>query len=361
MRKVAGKQAERSDGGLTGRSLGVKPARKQARTMTAGQMKRVASAVAAVVLLLSLVSCAKGDVGGEGYSTNVVRINVPGAYTAIVFQTIKLVDLLTPLLPEGVSVEWSNMQLGTDSRDAALAGRLDIFSLSISEAILSSAAGHPFVLLSNQSVGYVQIFSTKEHIRGIEDLTPSSRIAVSGKTTVSHFVFALHCKEVFGDPLRFDNNLVAVPAADAIGLMQTSQDYDAFIFSFPHCHMIPGDVEYHSIADLSATALKYSVGSYIYTTESFMRDNPVIVDAFREACRQAVELLTGDTDNMAVRLSGLYGVGASDIAEVLRRCPPSLEMFGYDEMADIMLEIGFLSQPAKRFADLPHYDEIPKR
>jgi len=313
-----------------------------------------------VLLIISGCSPKNNPNDSQGYTKQVININASNNYTNIVLQTIKIKDLLTPLLPGNIVVEWSNMQVGTDYRDAAVAGHLDFLALSAAEAITAVENGLPLLLLSNQVVGYVEIYSTKDTIRSLSDLSETSKITVSGKSTTPHFVFALRCKELFDDAMIFDDCLVSVPNADVIGLMQTSNDYDAFIMSFPTCYKIPDDVNYHRIDDFAQIALNYNAGNYTFTTESFARDNPLFIEAFRKACEQAVELLTNEVDEMAVLLADLYGVDADTTAEVIRQCPPNLKMSGYDDIANLMYEMGILSKPPKKFSEFPNYNDIPK-
>jgi ABC-type nitrate/sulfonate/bicarbonate transport system substrate-binding protein len=314
-------------------------------------MKKALCLSVFIVFLSALLGCSKGKI---------IRINTSNNYTNVVLQTIKIKDLLVSLLPDDVTVEWSNMQVGTDYRDAAIAGRLDIFALSAAEAITTIENDFPLIILTNQVVGYVEIYSTKNEINNLSDLTSNSKITVSGKITTPHFIFALRCKEIFNDALIFDNNLVSVPNADTIGLMQTSKDYDAFILSFPTCYKIPNNVNYHRIDDLTNTAVRYNAGNYIFTTEEFKHNNPVLIKAFLKACEQAIDLLLNNTDEMAILLSELYEVEPELIANVIRKCPPKLEMSGYDNMANLMFEMGILSKPPKKFSELPNYSDIPK-
>ena len=323
-------------------------------------MKKVISLIIIIFILLNFFACSKKDNASNGYVKKKVVISYGATYTQIVNQTIMLKDLLSPLLPDDVSVEWSNLVNTQDIRDAATAGKMDIFTLSASGAISAIENGLPFHIISNQVAGYAKILTTKDYIVNISDLTSDSKVTVSSKGSTPHLIFSLYCLDVLHNATIYDNALVPVPDADAIGLIQTSHDYDAYILSFPACYKIPDYVNYHVVDDITPTSLKYNVGTYILTTEEFEENNPVIIEAFKKASAQAVDLLNNDTYEIAVLLSDFYDVQPELLAETIHQCPPKLEISGYDDIANLMLEMGILTKPAKKFSELSNYKEIPK-
>ena len=312
-------------------------------------------------LLISVFGCSRTKVSNEnGYEKKRIVVGHGQTYTQIIMQTIRAKDLLIPYLPNDVTVEWSNLINVADIRDAAVSGRIDIFVLSASAAITAIENGLPVRIISNQGPGYAKMFSSKSQIKNVSDLTKNSRISVSSKGSTPHLMFSLHCMDLLNNAMIYDNGLVPVPDADAVALIQTSQDYDAYILSFPACYKIPDYVDYHLVTDLTPTSLKYNVGTYILTTDDFENNNPVIIEAFRKACEQAVYLLNNDTYETAVLLKEFYGLEPSLVADVIRQCPPKLEMSGYDVIADLMFKMGILSKPPKKFSELPNYNDIPK-
>ena len=324
-------------------------------------MKNTPCLLFAVLLLMTLFGCSQNRVKNEnGFVKKVININVDNNYTAVILQIIKIKDLLAPLLPDDVIVEWSALQSGLNMRDAMVAGSVDIAAPASSFVIPAIENGLPLRIISNGTSGNARLISTKEHINSVSDLTANSRITVSSIGSIPHMQFVLHCRDILGNASIFNNGLVSVPNVDAIALMQTSRDYDAFILSFPSYSLLPLGFDYHIIGDLTQTAVKYNIGSYITTTDEFGRNNPVLLKAFKTASERAVDLLLNKTDEMAILLADFYDVDAVLIADVIRECPPKLEISGYDDISALMLELGILSKPPKKFSELPNYDEIPK-
>jgi NitT/TauT family transport system substrate-binding protein len=325
-------------------------------------MKRIPCIVFIALLLLFIIyGCSQQSAtNNNGYASTAININVANAYTDIINLIIKEENLLQPYLPDDITVNWLEIFNSADIRDSALAGRLDIFSQAAPVAITAIENGLPIRILSNHVATYAAVISTKDHIRNLSDLTESSRITISSKGSSPHLAFALYCKDYFDDPVVFENNLISVPPADVLGLMLTSQDYDAYIKAFPALFQIPDDVDYHIIADLTPVALKYGAGTYIAATEDFIRNNPIFIEAYRRASEEAVDLILNDTERIAAVLAPIFGVELDILVYVIRRNPPRLEMSGYDEMATVLYEMGILASPPMRFTELPNYNDIPK-
>jgi hypothetical protein len=64
---------------------------------------------------------------------------------------------------------------------------------------------------------------------------------------------------------------------------------------------------------------------------------------------------------MAEMLAPLFEIDADLIEAEFVAFPPSVEVYGYDEVAKILLENGDLDQAAAPFTALPNYESIPKR
>ena len=323
-------------------------------------MKKTFIFLVVVSLLLFFSGCTQNKQNNDkGYAQKTLTINCGKAYNPIL-QVIKFMDLLPPLLPDDVSVEWTALATGDASRDAMVAGYLDIAGISIAFSISAIENGLPLQIISGSAVVPVYVVSTKDNIRKLSDLNSNSKITIPGKGTFQHFAFASKCKELFNNSMLFDSQLVPIPSADVIGFMQTSNDYDAFVIAFPEISRIPNDMKYYMVEDLEQFCMEKGLSLYIVAAEKFVHNNPVLVMAFRKACEQAVDLLLNNTDEMAALLSDWYEVDADAIANCIRQCPPRLELSGYDDVAMLMYEMGMLSKPPRKFIELSNYNDIPK-
>jgi ABC-type nitrate/sulfonate/bicarbonate transport system substrate-binding protein len=326
-------------------------------------MKEKSICLIAILIMLVIFGCSKHTTGNEnGYVKKNITINCGAASTVIVIQTIMVKNLLPHLLPDDVEITWSFLTSSVDQRDSLIAGRIDLMSLSAPIAISAIENGLPVRILGNQVATYAKVFSTKDNIKSMSDLTVNSRITVNNIGATQHFAFALLCKDLYKNGGIFSNGIVPILDEDSLGLIQTSKDYDAYILGFPFLLKIPEEVNYHVVEDLTPTAIKYGAGTYFVTSDDFAKNNPIIVDAFLKACRQAVGLLINNTEEMAESLAEFYGVDPNDVVQLIQQRPPKIELseLGYDAIAELMLEMGMLDSPPKKFSALPNYDDIIK-
>jgi len=326
-------------------------------------MNKIIILIAATFLTLILPSCSRSNTNiNNGYTKKTIVINNASNYTNIITQVIMNKDLLNPFLPNDVSIRWTSLETGLDIREALVAGRVDIGVVGTMHTITGIENGLPIRIISNQGAGFLQVISKNRNINSIFDLNQNSKITITSMGSYTHLAFSLRSKELFNNSMLFNDNFVTVPNSIVLGLIQSSSDYDAFILSFPTCYLIPDNVQYHIIDDLTQTTMKYDLGTYLVTSESFYRDNPVIINAFRKASEHAIELITNNRIIIAELLSEIYEVRSDIIADVIRQCPPKLEISesGYNNIAELMHEMKFLSRPPKKFSQLPNYIDIPK-
>ena len=86
-----------------------------------------------------------------------------------------------------------------------------------------------------------------------------------------------------------------------------------------------------------------------YTTACYLRDF------------DAVDEINNDLDHVAELLSPLFNMTTEQIKREFTTFPASVEIYGYDRMADILYQYGYLDEPAKPFEQLSNYESIPKK
>ena len=313
---------------------------------------------AAVICLCSCTGPYHEDVSGA----KIVRINTSATIASCIQQTIQMNRLLEKYLPGDVALEWTNIAATPDIRDALVANKIDIGSFSVASYISTIENGMPLVILSGTLPQTNELVTTRSDINSFSDITERHKIVMLSRGSSAELAFALRCKEVFGDPVIYSQNIVIVPNTEMAAMIRGADEYDLYAPAFPFLQQMLELDNVRLIDGLTDTAVRYCVGSVIVATEGFREKNPTVIDAFHKAAGEAVEYLNGNTEEAAQRLASLYGedVDPEDVVAVLKKCPPSLAVSGYDEIADLLLEMGILAKPAKRFSELPYYDEIPK-
>jgi len=274
-----------------------------------------------------------------------------------------LEQILEKYLPEDVIIEWTS--IGTSSahiRDAIIANKLDIGGLSYTSFITSYENGMPLALISGTSPQPSAMFSTRSDINTFEDIKPHHKIGMSGKGTNIELAFSLRSKEVFGDAMMFADSIVNISDPDMVSLIKSSDNYELYIVGYPSMQLISNYKNAKLIEDLTETIIADNgIGLLFVTTEYFYRKNPKLIEAFRKACEEAIIYIDENTEEAAIKLSNFYGSdNPEEVLFLLNKCRVDLRIPHYDKFADILLEMGILSKPAKKISQLPFYDDIKK-
>ncbi len=110
--------------------------------------------------------------------------------------------------------------------------------------------------------------------------------------------------------------------------------------------------------------MKQSVqlGSVCASNNEFVNNNPVLVNAYLEASREAMEYMNENPVESAVLLAKSYGIEASVIEEQIRAVTLQQEISetAYNTVVELMFNAGILENTPKKFSELPNYDTIPK-
>ena len=330
-------------------------------------MKRriLVSLLAAIIVMMSMpiTSCQKNDnVDSGGYKADVIRINDTGQFASCIQRIIRLKDFLTPYLPEGVSVEWTSISGGSAQRDAIIAGHLDITAMSLIQFLSATENELPLSLISSAAAQSVFLYSNNENIKCFEDIDESSRIAVTGRATNMEMAFLIKCGEIFGDPMIYYNNIVTIPNTEMLASLATSDEIDCAIIVLPN-NVKANEIEgLTMIEDLTPVIIENSLASVFVTDEDFVRENPVLLEAFRKATKDAVKFINENPEDAAKLLAEDYGIDEIHLVNAFKNYPIKLEIKenGYDSTASLLYQMEILSKLAPKFSELPNYDIIPK-
>jgi len=324
-------------------------------------MRKFGSRKGSVLFFVGIIACVYFTGCVRRNAGNVVRLNDSGSFLGSVATTIRLKGLIEPHLPEGVSVEWTNIVSSSDVRDAIAAGRIDIGNAAAPAFITAFENNLPIRLISAAARTPTKLFSNNPAINSFEDLTSSSRVAISTRGNLQHLAFLIKSEELFGNAVIIDSTLVSISAPNALASIRTGTDLDAALFIFPEI-IAANEIEgVRVIADLTSIVIDYNISSYFLANERFAENNPAIMEAFMIAAAEAVYFMTNNPVEAARILAEFYGIEARHVEEALIVAPPRLEVYGYDRIANVMYEAGLLDRRPTLFRDLPNFDEIPRK
>ena len=324
-------------------------------------MKRFMILIVLLIFALSLASCSSepSDESNAGFSSTVIRINGSNNQVSAIQLVIRYKELLEPYLPDGVTVEWTDIANAADQRDAIVAGRVDIAGVAVPNVITALDNGLPLVIISAAAGSPVYMYSNNPDIQKFQDINAETRISLVTKGNAPHLAFLAKCKDVFGEATIFENNLVPMPHTEALASLESGRELDCSMFSLPTT-LRANEIEgIQMIDDLTPYINEYGLTSYFVANEDFYKLNPMLIEAFRMASRDAVEYIRNNLSEVSILLGDLYEVDSVHIEEALLDCPPSLEVRGFDRLVDLMFEAGILANEPMRLEDLPNFDDIP--
>lgn len=312
------------------------------------------------IIFILLASMMAGMTACGKTEDRVVRIAQTGVYVSATAQIMKEQEILEKYLPEGVRIEWSQIATGPDLRDAIISRKVDIADFSLMTYIAAYENDLPLTLISFSGSTPINIYSNDSGVEKVADFSDAAKIAITNKSTNLHIAFLAYCEENLGNAMVYDNCLSPIPAADAIGSLQTSKDYNGAVFSFPMMVKAEENTNLKKIADMTEVIHDYSVGDGFVTHSDYLKDNKDIIEAFLKAQEETLQFIEEHPEETAQILSSLYGVEQSHIANVLESMPPQKKVLGYDKQAQLLYKAGILTKEPTKFEDIPNYENIPK-
>jgi len=315
-----------------------------------------------LLFTVAISSCGNSAPNGKGFETTKIRAFGGITVSNAIQQIIQMDELLEKNIPDDVSIEWSyGGPSSADTRDALIAGKLDLATISLASFISAVENGLPLVLLSGTMPNPLELYTTRDEINSFKDINEHHKIGMPGKGSNFELAFSLRSKEVFGDASRFSDNIVALTDADMVALIQGADSYDLYTLGFPAMQKVAALDHAKLVEDLTEITVKYNICLVFVTTKDFYDNNPLIIDGFYKAAEEAVRFMNDNPKETAQKLSDFYeAVTPEEVLTVLERCPPNSSITNYDEIADIMYEMEILSKPAMKFSELPNYNSIPK-
>jgi NitT/TauT family transport system substrate-binding protein len=318
-----------------------------------------------LVFILFATSCGQNQIKKKdiGYTADVIRIQYTTAYSSAVQQILMRKDFLQKVLPDNVKIEWVNINTSSDMRDALVAGQIDIASMSKPSIITAIGNELPVVILSNTLIQLAKLYSNNPDISSMDDIKKTSKIAINGMGSTVHLALMLVSKELYGDPSRFNSNLVSMQYSDIFASITSSKELDCMAATFPNLKKADKIKTLKPILDLTPIIRQYDIGVMFCTRQQFFNDNPELIDAFNKASSEAIDFMNEQPAEAAKLLSEFYGeVDAQDIEEQLKNLPPTpkISESAYDQLASLMYEAKILDSQPKKFSKLPNYDTIPK-
>lgn len=321
--------------------------------------KRILLAGLCALLLFSLGSCGPADTG-RGYVKDIVVVATNKNQTKAIFNIMQEKGFLREELPEGVSLQWSEISGFANIRDGLVAGQVDFVSTTGSGMIVSIENGYPILPIANSMGASAAIYSNNPEIATAADIEKAKTIGLNSLAGSYQYAFNKFEEREYGDATKLDARFIVLEFEDMMASLRTSRDLDVAIVAFPSTIDADQVETLTKIVDLTPIIEEYALGNFVFSSEKFVKENPALVEAFLRAERRAIDYMNQNRAEAAQLLSGLYSIEASYIEAELAKFPPSIALKAYDSTARFLWELGELEKEPKKFDTFLNYETIPQ-
>src|SRR3954463_12472326 len=201
----------------------------------------------------------------------------------------------------GVTTKWVTFSGGGAQTDALLAGGVDILNNGTGNLLLlwdRTRGGVKGIVAT--SAQPMTLISRDPNIKSLKDIGPNDKIAVpTVKVSTQAIVLQIAAGELFGADQwsKLDPNTVQLGHPDAYAAMSNSQHevrnhFAIPPFTFLELKNVPGAHVVLSSPDVMGGPLSQA---QFFTTTKFADANPKIIQAVRDATKEAQEQIRSDT------------------------------------------------------------------
>src|SRR6266436_1496538 len=333
--------------------------RRRKRTMKNMMWRAVAGAIAVVGVALSSSPALAQQ------KSEIALSRQPGIFymPSHIMEKQKLIEKHAAALGvPGVTTKWINLSGGGAQTDALLAGGVDILNTGTGNLLLlwdrTRGGVKGIVACSAQPMALI---SRDANIKSIEDIGPNDKIAVpTVKISTQAIVLQIAAAEMFGADqwLKLDANTVQLGHPDAYAALSNSQHEVRNHFSIPpytflELKNVPGAHVVLSSPEVMGGPLSQA---QFFTTVKFADANPKIIQAVRDATKEAQDLIRNDTKTAVEIYKEVTGdkTAVDDLLAWLREpgmMEWNLEPQGTMKFASHLFKTGTLKTQPKAWTD----------
>jgi NitT/TauT family transport system substrate-binding protein len=255
------------------------------------------SAVAA--LALAALVAGPAPAAGDAPPTVTIAYQPGIGYATLII--VKQSGALEKRFP-GTKFDWRVLTNGDAIRDGILAGQIQI----------GAGGNGPFLIGWDRGVGYKLIApmnvmnlwmvarADEPNIRSLKDIPPGAKIGMPSPDAVQAIALRKAAQEMFGDPHKFDANIVAIQ--HPLGVQAMSAKQLELHMSAPPFQQQEVEAGGH-VVFRSFVAFGRSTFNSVYTTENFAKQYPVLNKTLFDELRRANAMLNKDPDQAAALLA----------------------------------------------------------
>jgi len=262
----------------------------------------------------------------------------------------------------GVSAKWLTFSSGGAQTDALLAGGVDILNTGTGNLLLlwdRTRGGVKGIVAT--SAQPMTLISRDPNVKSLKDIGPNDKIAVpTVKVSTQAIVLQIAAGELFGADqwAKLDPNTVQLGHPDAYAAMSNPQHevrnhFAIPPFTFLEMKNVPGAHVILNSPDVMGGPLSQA---QFFTTTKFADANPKIIQAVRDATKEAQDLIRSDTKQAVEIYKEITGdkTSAEDLLAWLKEpgmMEWNLEPQGTMKFANHLFKTGTLKKQPNAWTD----------
>ncbi len=261
-----------------------------------------------------------------------------------------------------LKVSWTVLTGAAPMNDALLSGQLSFGTGAAPALILlwdrTRTSANPIRGIAAIATMPTYLNTRNPAIHTLRDYTDKDRIALpSVKLSNAALVLQMAAAKIWGDGqyARLDPLTVSMGHPDAVAQVMGAGEITSHFASPPYHVLERRDPRVHQVID-SVEVMGEATLTDVWTTTTFMRDNPTVVHAVLAAMREAVDTINADKEAAAdlyLRLSR-DRIDRADLLTVLRdpHTIYSLTPLGTMAFAEFMHKTGSIRTKPARWTDM---------
>ncbi len=255
---------------------------------------------------------------------------------------------------ENVKIKWKKLANTAAIREAMLAGEVDIGFMAIPPFLIGKDKGMEWKIISGLSICPLGLMTYKESIKTLADISENDRIALPQPGSVQHILLAMAAKREFGNPARFDNQLVTMAHPDGMNALLSRKEITIHFTSPPYIFKESEEKGIHQILNgIEAFGGEFSfiVG---VGTEDFYNNYPEVYRVFLQSLEQSIEFINSNPGQAARLLTENYDISEIDLKKYITWPGMNYDdkIRGLDDFFDFMQEAQYIGSKDMNISQL---------
>ncbi|MCR5527387.1 MAG: ABC transporter substrate-binding protein [Lachnospiraceae bacterium] len=327
-------------------------------------LKKLTALIVSAALAVSLSACgstsnAAANSSAASGDTATLKIAMQYGLSYAPYAIMQAKGLIEKNYDGELNVEWSTLNSGSAINEAFASGKLDVGAMGLGPAITGITSGVGYKIYDNISSMPNKLYTNKDNINSLSDITGSDQIAIVNVGSFQHILLALACDKELGDAHALDNNLVAMAHPDGMSSLM-SGSVALHLTSAPYTFQEDDDENLHEIYNFNTVWPEGNSFIVGLASTKLNEEQPDLYNAVVKATEEAMDFIKENPDEAAEILAEVNDKDVDTIKDWLGRDGVnfSARTGGVVEFASFMEKNDFLTNEASKDYSAYVFDNV---